>query len=216
MPALTAHGKRVNAQTFSYSLPSGVAQFIEAVYVTIDNAAGDDTTPLLTIENDAPSVIAAIPQGAVIPAGEASGRATWALRLADDLPAAAVESAYVRFTGQQMADGVTKRLAPGRTGTIIIPLDWYIVPSLDYSPAGGQPDLNYETPTRNYDFHSVDSFGFTFYNNASGYGIAPGTDSVPLSVTGEPLQVTSVPNGATSAVGHVEVFAHFERVAVSP
>ncbi len=201
--------------TQQHELAPGLLQYVESVYVEIDNSAGGDARPTLTLAEQSGVVIAKKRQGEAIGGGN-SGSATWALRLTDEQPAAAVQSAYARFTGQQMADGVTKILAPGSTGTIIIPLDWYIVASNNYSPSGGQPDLDYEAPTQGWDNHNVDSFGVTFYNNASGYGIAPGTNSVPLSVTGEPLQVTSVPNGATSGVGHVEVFVHYERVKVSP
>ncbi len=134
----------------------------------------------------------------------------------DPIPAQQIGSSYALFTAQEMADGVTKTLVPGQPGYIIIPLDWFVVASTDYSPTGGQPDLNLETPSWTWDFHTINSFGVTYYNTGTIMTGAPADDSVPASITGDELRVTSVGNGATTGVGHVEVFVHYERVRVSP
>lgn len=71
------------ARTQTYQLAPGIAQYVESVSVVIDNSAGADTTPSLTITDPPNSVIGVVPQRSVIPGGD-TGRALWALRLADD------------------------------------------------------------------------------------------------------------------------------------
>ncbi len=73
----------VNADTVSYTLAPGLAQFIQAVYIEVDNSAGGDTNPVLSISEQSGVVIAKKRQGESIPAGD-SGTATWALRLTDE------------------------------------------------------------------------------------------------------------------------------------
>lgn len=75
--------------TESYTLAPGLAQYVEAVYIEVDNTSGQDTSPLLTISEQAGVVIAKKRQGDVIDAA-ATGSATWALRLSDESASGAV------------------------------------------------------------------------------------------------------------------------------
>lgn len=192
-----------------------------AVNATFDGSAASVAfLPAVEVVSDSGAVVGRHVTGETVAAG-GSAEVTFAPFLRGQDALAAVRNipdqrAYVRFIGSELAADATKVLVPAVAGTIVIPLDWYIVASTDYSPSGGTPDLSLQTPTHGYDTHSVDSFGVTFYNNASGYFLAPGVDSIPLTVTGEQLQVTAVSNGATSAVGHIEVFVRYYTVVPSP
>lgn len=67
-----------------YQLAPGVAQYVQAVYATIDaTSATDPVRPTLEILEQSGVVIAKKRQGEAIPAG-GTGSATWALRLDDD------------------------------------------------------------------------------------------------------------------------------------
>jgi hypothetical protein len=67
----------------SYTLPAGVLQYVESVVAVIDNSAGADTSPVLSIATGGGTPIADKTQGQVIPGGD-QGRATWAHRLTDE------------------------------------------------------------------------------------------------------------------------------------
>lgn len=71
------------SDTESYTLAPGLAQYVEAVYVEIDNGAASDVRPVLTISEQAGVPIAKRGQGGRITAG-GTGSATWALRLSGD------------------------------------------------------------------------------------------------------------------------------------
>jgi hypothetical protein len=73
-------------QSVSYSLPPGVWQYVEAVFVQIDNSFGGDIRPTLAIETVNGVVMAKKRQAETIPAGD-TGTATWALRLDDEIGA---------------------------------------------------------------------------------------------------------------------------------
>lgn len=72
-----------NASTASYELPPGVFQYIQSVHVVVNNTAGPDVRPTLSVETQDGVVMASKRQGEAIPAGD-TGSATWALRLADE------------------------------------------------------------------------------------------------------------------------------------
>jgi len=72
------------ARTQQYELAPGLAQYVQAVYVEVDNTTGSSTRPLLTLSEQSGVVIAKKRQDAPIPAGT-SDSATWALRLEADL-----------------------------------------------------------------------------------------------------------------------------------
>lgn len=71
------------AQTQEFTLDPGLFQYVQSVLVQIDNTAGPDITPTLTVATVNGTPIADKTQGSVIPAGD-TGRATWALRLTDE------------------------------------------------------------------------------------------------------------------------------------
>ncbi len=70
--------------TQQYELAPGLLQYVQAVRVTIDNTAGADTHPILSVAEQSGVVIADAPQNGTIPAGEADAASTWALRLLDE------------------------------------------------------------------------------------------------------------------------------------
>src|SRR4051794_33579593 len=72
------------ADTQQYELAPGLAQYVQSVRVVVDNTAGAEATPTISISEQSGVVIADVPQNGVLPAGEADGAATWALRLTDD------------------------------------------------------------------------------------------------------------------------------------
>ncbi len=76
-------GSRARTQT--YELAPGLLQYVQAVYVEIDNTAGAATSPLLAVSEQSGVVIAKKAQTGAIGAGT-SGSATWALRLDDETP----------------------------------------------------------------------------------------------------------------------------------
>lgn len=67
----------------SYTLASGLAQYVEAVYVEVDNTAGADAQPLVTLSDQSGVVINKKRQGGTITGGD-TGSASWALRVADE------------------------------------------------------------------------------------------------------------------------------------
>lgn len=70
-------------QTQSFVLDPGLFQYVQSVLVEIDNTAGPDVQPTLTVETNNGVALADKQQGRSIPAGD-TGRATWALRLDDE------------------------------------------------------------------------------------------------------------------------------------
>lgn len=81
VPRTIRVGIEAPAQTVTYSLPPGLAQFVQSVYAEVDTSGSGDTTPSLSISEQAGVPIAVIPQDTTLDGGS-SGRATWALRLA--------------------------------------------------------------------------------------------------------------------------------------
>ncbi len=73
--------------TQSYKLAPGLLQYVESVYVEVDNSAGGDARPTLTVSEQSGVVIAKKRQGEAIASGD-TGSATWALRLTDEQAAA--------------------------------------------------------------------------------------------------------------------------------
>lgn len=69
--------------TLTYPLAPGVFQYIQSVLIEVDNGAGPDTRPVLSVQTHDGVAVADKTQGSVIPAGD-TGRATWALRLTDE------------------------------------------------------------------------------------------------------------------------------------
>lgn len=67
----------------SYTLAPGLAQYVESVYIEVNNGAASGVHPVLTIAEQAGVVIAKRRQGGTIAAGN-TGSATWALRLSGD------------------------------------------------------------------------------------------------------------------------------------
>ncbi len=82
--------------TASYTLAPGLAQYVQSVYVEVDNTAGADTRPLLTVSEQSGVVIAKKRQGESITAGT-SGSATWALRLTDETAASGTAAGFIRY-----------------------------------------------------------------------------------------------------------------------
>jgi hypothetical protein len=69
--------------TISYELPPGITFDLQTVLAEIDATGAGDTRATVTLLEQAGTAIASVPQSRVIPGGD-TGRATWALRLADD------------------------------------------------------------------------------------------------------------------------------------
>lgn len=123
--------------------------------------------------------------------------------------------AHALFSVAEMVAGATKTLVAASSDTVIIPLDFYVVASSDFSPLGGQPDVNLETPSWNWAGYNINSFGTTFYTTATIMASAPGTDSVPRSLAGETLQARIDPLGMAGGVGEVEVFVRWYRARIT-
>ena len=70
-------------QTATYRLAPGVTQYIQSVVATVNTAASGDVVPVLTISEQSGVVVGDKQQTNAI-AGGGSGRATWALGLADE------------------------------------------------------------------------------------------------------------------------------------
>lgn len=70
------------SSSLAYTLPSGVAQYVESVVVSVDNTSGGDLHPTVIVRDSSGQVISAKRQDDVIPAGESDGLAVWSLRLA--------------------------------------------------------------------------------------------------------------------------------------
>ena len=87
------------SSTASYALAPGVLQNIESVVATVDTSGSGDVTPVLTIAEQTGNVVADKQQQNAI-AGGGSGRATWALGLADETAV----SGYIRYHVQNVGD----------------------------------------------------------------------------------------------------------------
>jgi hypothetical protein len=72
----------------AFVLDPGLFQYVQSVLVEVDNGAGPDIRPTLSVQTVNGVPIADKQQGAAIPAGD-TGRATWALRLTDEQQAGA-------------------------------------------------------------------------------------------------------------------------------
>jgi hypothetical protein len=70
--------------SLSYLIQGPDVLDIEAVLAVIDTGGAGDTTATLTVTSPAGNDVAAVPQGQAVSGGGA-GRATWALRLAEDV-----------------------------------------------------------------------------------------------------------------------------------
>ena len=87
-------------QTATYRLAPGVTQYIQSVVATVDTSASGDVTPVLTISEQSGVVVGDKQQTNAITGG-GSGRATWALGLADEtLPA----SGFIRYDFENSGD----------------------------------------------------------------------------------------------------------------
>lgn len=69
--------------SLAFTLDPGLFQYVQSVLVEVDNTAGPDVRPTLSVQTVNADPIADKRQGEAIPAGD-TGRATWALRLADE------------------------------------------------------------------------------------------------------------------------------------
>lgn len=67
--------------TVTFEVPAWYAVDMESVLARVDASGAGDTTATLTVSDEQGEQVATVPQGRVI-AGGATGRATWALRLA--------------------------------------------------------------------------------------------------------------------------------------
>jgi hypothetical protein len=67
----------------AFTLDPGLLQYVQSVFVTVDNSGGGDIQPTLTVQTNNAVPIAKKQQGRSIAAGD-SGSATWALRLDDE------------------------------------------------------------------------------------------------------------------------------------
>ncbi len=83
--------------TQQHELAPGLLQYVESVYVEIDNSGGGDARPTLTLAEQSGVVIAKKRQGEAIGGGN-SGSATWALRLTDELTLATSPIVQFDFT----------------------------------------------------------------------------------------------------------------------
>lgn len=83
--------------TQQFELAPGLLQYVQSVYVEIDNTAGADARPTLTLSEQSGVVIAKKRQGEAIPAA-GTGSATWALRL-DDEHAATSSQSFATYFG---------------------------------------------------------------------------------------------------------------------
>lgn len=92
-------GLTAPAQTQSYELAPGLAQFVQSVYIEVDTSGSGDVSPTLTISEQSGVVIAKTQQGSVIDGG-GSGSATWALRLAANGSATATGAIRFDFDNQ--------------------------------------------------------------------------------------------------------------------
>src|SRR4051812_3600093 len=69
--------------TLTFEVPSFYAVDLESVLANVDASGAGDTTATLTVADQTGEQVAAVAQGRAI-AGGGQGRATWALRLADE------------------------------------------------------------------------------------------------------------------------------------
>jgi hypothetical protein len=72
--------------TAEYQLAPGLAQYVQSVYIEVDNTAGADARPVLTFSEQAGVVIGKKEQGRTITAG-GTGSASWFLRGTDETAA---------------------------------------------------------------------------------------------------------------------------------
>jgi hypothetical protein len=71
-------------RTQSFELAPGILQYVQSVLIEVDTTASADTTPQLTVKTQDGVPVADKAQGKAMTGG-ASGRATWALRLDDEI-----------------------------------------------------------------------------------------------------------------------------------
>jgi hypothetical protein len=71
-------------RTQSFELAPGILQYVQSVLIEVDTTASPDTTPLLTVKTQDGVPVADKAQGRAMTGG-ATGRATWALRLDDEV-----------------------------------------------------------------------------------------------------------------------------------
>lgn len=70
-----------DSNSITFEVPAWFAVDLESVLARVDASGAGDTTATLTVADETGEQVATVPQGRVI-AGGATGRATWALRLA--------------------------------------------------------------------------------------------------------------------------------------
>lgn len=207
--------------TVTYELPKDVWQYVESVLVEIDNTAGGDAQPTLQIKASPSVVIAAKQLGDVIPAGD-TGTASWWLRGADSTATGLASLlAHASFTPAEVLAGTSKTLVSGRANTIIVPLDFFLVPSANFDPVwvGFQPQMSLDTVGAvafNWYAFGIDGLGTTRYVSLIGMIGEAGFNSIQLDLAGESLRAVVYPNGLTSVTtGHVEVFVRYQLYRIT-
>lgn len=90
--------------TQQFELAPGLLQYVQSVYVEIDNSAGSDARPTLTLSEQSGVVIAKKRQSESIPAG-GTGSGTWALRLDDK--SGATLTGVIRYKVANTGDWLT-------------------------------------------------------------------------------------------------------------
>lgn len=129
MPPVTFLTPGAGSSSLAGALPLGYNVAVQSVVATVANGAGGASVIELTIADPSGEVIADKAQSSPIPAAGA-GRATWALRLADDSAAAAAAAALptaLAFSNSHIAvpDGVDTPLdscdfsLPGAAGVFV-------------------------------------------------------------------------------------------------
>jgi hypothetical protein len=133
--------------TQQFELAPGLLQYVQAVYVDVDNSGGTATSPTLTVSEQSGVVIAKKQQGKTIDAG-VTGSATWALRLDDEVaptpdPFLPVLSVYAsRVTTQSFLSNTSAavnftatRYVNGNWGTLTPPYTTVTIPTTGYYTA---------------------------------------------------------------------------------
>jgi hypothetical protein len=122
---LGGNGSSVQA----FTLDPGLLQYVQSVFVEVDNSAGADIQPTLTIQTNNAVTMAKKQQGRSIPAGD-SGSATWALRLDDE-----VDTAHGSGLVDQAFIGVGWNSTVGEEVSIALPR---LIVSRDGNPSNAE------------------------------------------------------------------------------
>lgn len=148
------------SDTVAYTLAPGLAQYVQSVYVEVDNTAGSDARATLTVSEQAGVVIAKKRQGEAIPAGD-TGSATWALRLTDEDAATPSSGGDVvllwEYTvpvgGQAVVDTSVDGAMAGLLSQAYFVLEAFGLTRSDNvsAPHGGKIQFNGDTTNSHYD-----------------------------------------------------------------